>query len=139
MTQAERRRFLIQYLLKELPRGSQVEIPANTSAEVELTQATGILEDDGLSFRSAGRGFAAHAESGRYCIRYALLLFGKNLTSDSNSRLPMEVGCCHPVVFSSVWGWRPPGVPAPPDRRSLPPFPEWHRPGPGGGTPPPGR
>ena len=49
-----------------------VEIPANTSAEVELTQATGILEDDGLSFRSAGRGFAAHAESGRYCIRYTL-------------------------------------------------------------------
>lgn len=39
MTQAERRRFLIQYLLKELPRGSQVEIPANSQAQKRLLRS----------------------------------------------------------------------------------------------------
>lgn len=49
-----------------------VEIPANTSAEVALPQATGILDGDGLCFLPADKGFSAHAESGRYCIRYTL-------------------------------------------------------------------
>ena len=39
MTQAERRRFLIQYLLKELPRDSQVEIPANSQAQKRLLRS----------------------------------------------------------------------------------------------------
>ncbi len=39
MTQAERRRFLIQYLLKELPRDSQVEIPANSQRKKRLLRS----------------------------------------------------------------------------------------------------
>lgn len=39
MTQAERRRFLIQYLLKELPHDSQVEIPTNSQAQKRLLRS----------------------------------------------------------------------------------------------------